>query len=72
MEVREAQELIMKNLKSECIADVAEEVGIAYSTGYRWRDKIVDRPDLMTFIKLCAYYNIDVSINELKRFYKPL
>lgn len=70
MEVREAQELIRKNLKYECIAHVAETVGIAYSTAYRWRDKIVEHPDLMTFIRLCAYYDIDVSIMEFKDFYR--
>lgn len=69
MEVREAQAIIMMHLKYECIRDISERVGIATSTAYRWRDKIVDHPDLITFINLCAYYNIDVSINELRAFY---
>lgn len=69
MDVREAQAIIKMNLKGECIADVVEVVDIAFSTAYRWREKIVEHPDLITFIKLCAYYDIDVSIYELRSFY---
>lgn len=67
MTYEQAMHLIRIGLGQACMTDVTRDANIAGSTFYRWRDRVVERPHLSTFIKLCVYFDINISMEELKR-----
>lgn len=63
----QAMHLIRIGLRQACMTDVVEGANISSATYYRWCEREVGRPHLATFVKLCAYFDIDISMEELKR-----
>ena len=57
--------MIHQQLQGECLTDIAEELGIAYSTLWKWRNWPPERPSLRVFGKLALYYGYNPTLEEL-------
>ena len=57
--------MIHQQLQGECLKDLAEELGIAPSTLWYWRQRPPERPTLRVFGKLALYYGFNPSLRDL-------
>jgi len=64
--IRLAIEMVCMLLQGANVKTVAAATGVTQPTIRRWRTQGVNRPGLYTFINLAAYFEVSVSIRDLR------
>lgn len=66
LRILEAIELCCLLLVGADLNDVHAKTGVSKNTLRRWRDEGVKRPGLLTFTNIAAYFDIKVSVKDLR------